>query len=128
MQPRNAYASHTTQVVDGDHGDRCHHARCAVPQAGAQTPTARSIAREAFVYGLPIVAIYETLCKQAVDREGTDFKAPFNAIGHSFQVAKPQDKQFVTPNSDTPYSYVRMDLRAEPVVITMPKIVYSDGA
>lgn len=93
-----------------------------IPNASAQTPTARSIAREAFVYGFPIVAGYETLYKQAVDREGTDFKAPFNAIGHSTRVATPQDKQFVTPNSDTPYSYVWMDLRAEPVVITMPKI------
>jgi hypothetical protein len=93
-----------------------------VAQASAQTPTARSIAREAFIYGFPMVAGYETLYKQAVDREGTDFKAPFNAIGHSSRVATPQDKQFVTPNSDTPYSYVWMDLRAEPVVITMPKI------
>src|SRR5262249_7685392 len=29
---------------------------------------------------------------------------------------------FVTPNSDTPYAYLWAGLRAEPVVITMPKV------
>jgi hypothetical protein len=28
----------------------------------------------------------------------------------------------VTPNSDTPYSFAWLDLRAEPVVITMPRV------
>ena len=28
----------------------------------------------------------------------------------------------MTPNSDTPYSYLWMDLRAEPVIVTVPKI------
>jgi hypothetical protein len=87
-----------------------------------QTPLAGAVAKEAFIYGFPIVAGYETLYKQAVDLEGTAFKAPFNAMGHSSRVATPQDHQFITPNSDTPYSYIWMDLRAEPVVITMPRI------
>jgi Protein of unknown function (DUF1254) len=33
----------------------------------------------------------------------------------------PVDTAFVTPNSDTPYSFAGLDLRAEPVVITVPK-------
>jgi hypothetical protein len=31
----------------------------------------------------------------------------------------------MTPNSDTPYSYLWLDLRAEPVMVTMPKIEQS---
>jgi hypothetical protein len=92
------------------------------PHSAAQVPSARSVAKEAFIYGFPVVAGYETLYKQSVDRSGPNFVAPFNTIGHSSRVATPQDKQFVTPNSDTPYSYIWMDLRAEPLVITMPKI------
>jgi len=83
---------------------------------------ARDIAREAFVYGFPFVEGYKTLHKQAVDTTGSDFKAPFNQIGHARDVAKPEDTWVVTPNSDTPYSFAWLDLRAEPIVITMPKV------
>jgi hypothetical protein len=83
---------------------------------------ARSIAKEAYVYGFPFVEGYKTLYKQAIDKGGSDFKAPFNQIGHARSVATPKDTWVVTPNSDTPYSFAWMDLRGEPVVITMPKI------
>jgi hypothetical protein len=82
----------------------------------------RSIAREAYTYGFPLVEGYKTLYKQALDKGGSDFKAPINQVGHARGVATPDDKQFVTPNTDTPYSFLWADLRAEPIVITMPKI------
>jgi len=81
-----------------------------------------AIAREAVIYGFPIVEGYKTLYKQAVDDSGSDYKAPFNHIGHARDVATPEDTWVVTPNSDTPYSFSWLDLRAEPVVITMPKV------
>lgn len=96
-----------------------------VPPATTESPAAagaRAIAREAFIYGFPFVEGYKTLYKQAVDTANRDFKAPFNQIGHSRTVATPEDKAFITPNSDTPYSYAWLDLRAEPVVITMPGV------
>jgi hypothetical protein len=37
-------------------------------------------------------------------------------------VATPDDKFVVMPNSETPYSFLGVDLRAEPVVVTMLKI------
>jgi len=93
------------------------------PITDAPTPDqARALAKEAFTYGFPFVEGYKSLYKQAVDKDSFEFKAPFNQIGHARGVATPEDTQFVTPNSDTPYSYIWMDLRAEPVVITMPKI------
>ena len=92
-------------------------------QAADITPTeARVVAKEAFVYGYAFVENYRSLYKQAVDSNDLNYNAPFNQIGHSRRVATPADKQFVTPNSDTPYSYIWFDLRAEPVVVTMPKI------
>jgi hypothetical protein len=57
-----------------------------------------------------------------VDNTNSDFKASFNQIGHARSVATPDDTWVVTPNSDTPYSFAWLDLRAEPIVITMPKI------
>ena len=93
-----------------------------VVAASPLTPVeARAIAKDAYIYGYPLVENYRTLYKQAV-APGPDFKAPFNQIGSDMHVATPQDRQFVTPNSDTPYSYLWMDLRAEPLVLTLPKI------
>jgi hypothetical protein len=83
---------------------------------------ARAIAREAYTYGFPLVETYKTLYKQAIDKTSPDYKAPLNQLGHSRTVATPADKFVVTPNSDTPYSFAWLDLRAEPMVITLPKI------
>lgn len=83
---------------------------------------ARGIAKEAYLYGFPVVEMYKTLYTQAVDKGGPNFKAPFNKIGNTTKVFTPADTAFVTPNSDTPYSFVWMDLRTEPVVLTLPPI------
>src|ERR1700733_11575459 len=85
-------------------------------------PDARAIAKEAYIYGFPMAANYLTMYKQAIDTTGRDYRAPFNTLANAANVATPEDKFVVTPNSDTPYSYVWMDLRAEPIVITMPRI------
>ena len=87
------------------------------------TPSeARAIAKEAYLYGYPVIEMYKTLYTQAVDKGGANFKAPFNRIGNTAQVFTPKDTAFVTPNSDTPYSFVWLDLRSEPQVLTLPKI------
>ena len=83
---------------------------------------ARQIAKEAFIYGFPMVANYQTMHKQAIDTAGHDFRATFNTIASLANVATPDDKFVVTPNSDTPYSFLWMDLRAEPMIVTMPKV------
>jgi hypothetical protein len=92
------------------------------PQDGLSAAEVRAIAKEAYIYGFPVVTNYQTLYKQAVDKSNPDYRAPFNTIANSANVATPEDKFVVTPNSDTPYSFLWMDLRAEPVIVTMPKI------
>ncbi|UVE18348.1 DUF1254 domain-containing protein [Pseudomonas sp. LS44] len=83
---------------------------------------ARAIAKEAYLYGFPVVEMYKTLYTQAVDKDGPNFKAAFNQIGNTANIFTPKDSAFVTPNSDTPYSFIWMDLRAEPLVLTLPAI------
>jgi hypothetical protein len=90
--------------------------------AGPSAAEVRQIAKDAYVYGFPLVTNYATLHKQAVDTTGKDYRAPFNVIARTSGVATPEDKFVVTPNSDTPYSFLWADLRAEPIVITVPKI------
>ncbi|MHC8314234.1 DUF1254 domain-containing protein [Pseudomonas sp. LB3P31] len=88
----------------------------------ASPEEARGIAKEAYLYGFPVVEMYKTLYTQAVDKQSPNFKAPFNQIGNTAKAFTATDTAFVTPNADTPYSFVWMDLRAEPVVLTLPKI------
>jgi hypothetical protein len=97
--------------------------------AGAQTtapdPEAtriQSIAEEAYIYGLPIVMNYAVMYSFSVDRSSPQFKAPFNQLHNEARVLTPKDTVVVTPNSDTPYSFAWLDLRAEPVVISVPAV------
>jgi hypothetical protein len=90
--------------------------------AGSAPQDARAIASEAYIYAFPMAANYQTLYKQAIDTTSHDYRAPFNTLTNASFVATPEDKFVVTPNSDTPYSYLWMDLRAEPIVVTMPGI------
>ncbi|MDP9629128.1 UNVERIFIED_ORG: hypothetical protein J2W85_001189 [Ensifer adhaerens] len=83
---------------------------------------AKDIAEEGFIYGLPLVMIYAVMQEFAVDKNSGQFKAPFNEIGNEHHVATPEDTAVITPNSDTPYSLLWLDLRAEPMVISVPMI------
>ncbi|MBY3152355.1 MULTISPECIES: DUF1254 domain-containing protein [Rhizobium] len=83
---------------------------------------AKDIAEEGFVYGLPLVMNYAVMNEFAVDRNSGQFKAPFNEINNMHQVASPADTAVITPNSDTPYSILWLDLRAEPMVISVPTV------
>jgi hypothetical protein len=81
---------------------------------------ARVIAKEAYIYGFPLVDNYRIEYAYFVDRDNTEYKAPFNQIHNIPRVYTPNDKAVQTPNSDTPYSMAALDLRAEPIVLTVP--------
>ena len=78
--------------------------------------------KEAYIYGFPMVMNYGIMYAYAVDQNSGQFKAPFNQIFNEARVFTPKDTAIVTPNSDTPYSFLWMDLRAEPIVLCVPKI------
>ncbi len=90
------------------------------PAQGVSPAEAREIAKEAYVYGVPMVSIYGTLYVFSVDKTNKQYKGPFNSILNVARVFTPEDTAFVTPNSDTPYSFIGLDLRAEPMVVTVP--------
>jgi len=97
-----------------------------MPQASAQgkaTPVAvRAVAEQAFIYGFPMIMNYGVMYEYAVDTKSGQYKAPFNQIHNEANVFTPKDTAVITPNSDTPYSTVFMDLRAEPVVLCVPDV------
>jgi hypothetical protein len=82
----------------------------------------KAIAEEGFIYGLPIVMNYAVMYAYSVDHNSSEFKAPFNEIKNEARVFTYKDTAIVTPNSDTPYSFLWLDLRAEPMVISVPAV------
>jgi hypothetical protein len=84
------------------------------------TAEVQEIAKEAYIYGVPTVSMYGTMWAFSVDKGGKEYKGPFNTVLNIARVFTPDDHAFVTPNSDTPYSFMGLDLRAEPVVIIVP--------
>jgi hypothetical protein len=82
----------------------------------------KAIAEEAFIYGLPLVMNYAVMYEYAVDKKSSQFKAPFNGIYNMHRVATYKDTAIITPNSDTPYSMAWLDLRAEPMVLSVPAV------
>jgi len=83
---------------------------------------ARTITKEAYVYGFPLVDSYRIQYAYFVDAGNPEYKAPWNQLRNFSRVFTPEDKAVQTPNSDTPYSFLGMDLRAEPIVLTVPAI------
>lgn len=90
------------------------------PPVTANAADIRSIAKDAYIYGTPMVDDYAVIYAYSLDQGGPQYRGPFNTILNISRVFTPDDTAFVTPNSDTPYSFAGLDLRAEPVVITIP--------
>lgn len=81
---------------------------------------AQAIAKEAYLYGYPIVMNYKTLWNFVIDEDNPEYKGPFNQISCEARLFTPDDTAVVTPNADMPYCIFWMDLRAEPLVLTVP--------
>ena len=93
------------------------------PAAAVVSPEeARAIAKEAYIYGFPMVDNYRVQYSYFVDKQDPEYKGGWNEIHNTARVYTPEDKAIQTPNSDTPYSAVGADLRAEPLVLTVPPI------
>lgn len=81
-----------------------------------------AITKAAYIYGYPIVDNYRIQYDYFEDSTNPEFKAPWNHVANIARVYTPKDIAVQSPNSDTPYSFVGFDLRAEPIVLTVPEI------
>ena len=83
---------------------------------------ARAIAKEAFIYGFPMVVNYKTMYQYTIDKAPPNYKGDFNELACLARVFTPADKSIVTPNADTPYCFFWGDIRSEPLVLTIPEL------
>ncbi|MCY1281136.1 hypothetical protein D9M68_289640 [compost metagenome] len=82
----------------------------------------QAIAREAWIYAYPMLMHYQTLQKQALDAKASEYVGGFGKFRHYSELFTPRNRDIVTPNNDTPYSWAWLDLRAEPWVLSVPAV------
>jgi len=82
----------------------------------------KAIAEEGLIYGLPLVMYYTSTYELFVDPTSSQYKAPIGTLTNEARVFTYKDTAVITPNSDTPYSLMEVDLRAEPAVISVPAV------
>src|SRR5208283_88431 len=66
--------------------------------------------QQAYVYAFPMIAAYKAMYQFNIDKSNSQYKAGFNQIWNDSSVFTPKDTAIVTPNSDTPYSMLQVDL------------------
>lgn len=95
---------------------------CTQKQEVLSPEQAKQIAKEAYIYGFPMVVNYKTMYLYALNEKSPEYKGDFNQLSCAARLYTPDDKAIVTPNSDTPYCFFWADLRKEPVIITVPEM------
>ena len=79
-----------------------------------------TIAVQAYIYGFAAVEMERTrriLTNTAVTTGG---QVPMNQILHNKRLVTAADREVVTPNNDTPYSIMFLDLSKEPMLLHIP--------
>ena len=82
----------------------------------------RAIAQEAWIYAYPMLMHYQTMEKQALNPAAPEYVGGFNRFRHYSELFTPSNRDIVTPNNDTPYSWAWLDLRSEPQVLSVPAV------
>ena len=91
--------------------------------SGPVTPDqAREIAKQAYIYGFPMVDSYRVQNAYFINPNSPEYKGPWNQVHSVARVFTPADTAVQSPNSDTPYSMLGADLRAEPLVLYVPPV------
>ena len=75
----------------------------------------------AYVYALPLMLMDATYVKMTNTVDTVPQQSPANRFIHARKLANAKFKDVVTPNSDTNYSQVMMDLSGDALVVRLPR-------
>jgi hypothetical protein len=79
----------------------------------------RALTEEATIWGYPIVQNYKGTYYSSVLKQSPVYFG-WNTLHHDRRLSTPENRIVVSPNNDTPYSTATLDLRAEPLVLSVP--------
>ena len=85
---------------------------------------------QAYVYGLPL-KVFERERRLRLNERKLNFVmsreicpcAPINQFGHMKKLATADDELPYTPNNDTIYSGILLELKEEPIIVTLPDVM-----
>jgi len=80
----------------------------------------QAIAEEAYIFAYPMLENYKTMYFQAINTSSPAFRAPIGTFFRADSLADASDKDVVRTNNDTLYAGLRLDLSAEPWVLSVP--------
>jgi hypothetical protein len=78
------------------------------------------VSGEAYAFGYPLVLMDVTARSMTSVPEPTGGHAPVNQLAHLREFPDASFTDVVSPNADTMYSTAVLDLRAEPLVLSVP--------
>jgi hypothetical protein len=79
-------------------------------------------ARDAYAFFFPMLMGYRYLFGTFLVPQLPSYRIPLNTLGGEPRTVDPTARDVVTPNADTPYSMAGLDLRAEPMVLSVPAV------
>ncbi|WP_163869763.1 DUF1254 domain-containing protein [Myxococcus eversor] len=88
--------------------------------AGLTALEIQDLARDAYVFGLPMVEHYRLFALGFLS--DSPQVRPANVFLHFPRLFTPKDRDVVSANNDTLYSEANLDLRGEPVVLDTPEL------
>jgi hypothetical protein len=96
---------------------------CTGPQSATIAPEeVQAITEEAYIFSFPILDQYKMLFAMALYPDSGAYEAPLNVLSNKTELLGPDYTLIVRPNNDTLYSGVWLDLRAEPMVLSVPPV------
>ena len=79
-------------------------------------------AEEAYLYAFPMLMGYRALFGMFLAEGAPSYRAPLNTLHNNADALDWRYKDVISPNADTPYSTAGLDLRAEPLVLSVPEV------
>ncbi len=80
------------------------------------------VSREAYAFFFPMLMGYRYLFGSFLVPGLPSHRVPLNTLGGAPETLDYTFKDVITPNADTPYSMAGLDLRAEPIVLSVPAV------
>jgi len=80
------------------------------------------LAEEAYIFAYPILENYRTMDRLTGINTPENQRRRFNTLRNTSHLLGPEFKNIVAPNNDTLYSSTWLDLKNEPLVLSVPEI------